>query len=1621
MQGPVMAQLKASFTMSKSAGCSPLTVFFNNTTAASSSAVYEWNFGNGNTSSLKNAGAVFLDEKDYTVTLTVKDGNQTSTQTQIVSVYHKPVVDFSSSQQKVCSPDPVTFTANATADKGSIVSYLWDFGDGFTQQSYNAQINHTYSAVQKPSVTLSVTDNHGCSNLKTIDNLVEVLQGSTASFNADKTFICFQTDPVQMINTSSGEAPLSYSWDFGDGVTSSDLNPIHIFNKKGIYSVRLTVEGASGCKNTLDKTAYLNVGEFKSEITVQDIICKNAPVELKNTSVPAPTSFSWLVDNVQRVYPDYSGKYNYTFSTAGTHTIELTNQFGTCQETISKKVEIKELPQPKGFITQIPEYCSPPVIVIFTDTTSGIVKSEWNFDGNYYPFIEATGTTVSHAYTQPYNWYASLVVTDANGCKNSTQKMVSITRPYVYIQATDNNGMYGCDSLTKKFQMIASEELASYEWNFGDGTTSTEATPEHTFKTGSYTITLKYTTAKECTGNAYLNNVNVYGKPKADFTATSGTTVCGNSIVNFKVTTNSGSWDNWYIDGNYGGNTSNSTFTYQFADTGKYTVTVIAYNYGCRDTMTRTDYITVLPPFSKITGSKNTCDDDRGSVTLSQASREAEKWTWNFGDGTTTTYDTDEPEITHHYTKSGQYQVSLTTYNAQCANTASTNIIVLLKQYPILSSSKTNICAEEPLNYTLSNLNMQAYSYYYTGYFLQNYQYNDGATFSSGYDWITTMPFYGAVGNLQKGKDSIRIITRDGYFSCLDTSNFIPIKISGAAAGFEILTNNVCFKSPVTFRDTSNAQNTTILSRQWNFGDGQTQTTTASGIVSHTYANPGVYYVSLKITDAAGCTSSTNYATHPISVSGPKAAFSISEVNAHLNATIYFYNNTNYYNSYNTEYDWRFGDGGLSSQFSPSYTYTKAGNYEIMLIAKNPQTGCTDTAYQKITVANFNVNFSFATSFVNSIECSPTLVQFRNTSVNYTHVKWDFGDGSTADNVNYPSHLYKSAGTYIIKLFVTGYNGLSNTYTDSVIITNRKANIVADIHHSCTSQSVTLSAITENASSYLWDFGDGTLVQATDTFSVHYYQRPGTYLPKLIVKDSLGCAVSVALNDQIAIDSLYVSLKNLPQKVCAPKEVIFNPVIENIGQGGTQAPLIYHWNFGSNSNTDTSNIETPSFIYQQPGAYTVSLKVQSPYGCVKEATNTILALQGLGGQINGPAEICQESTVQFTGSTLVIGQPQWHWIFDDGTVAEQQNPPPRTYNNAGIFTVQLIVDNNGCIDTVKRALEVYAKPTVSLSSTDEVLCEGSATSITASGGSSYIWSPSTGLNSTTDASIIATPLSNTNYLVTATDAHGCRNTGILKITVIHPFTLQLAPEASVCSGKSIEIKASGAVTYQWIRDTGNLNSTTIPNPVATPSVTTTYTVAAMGENQCFTDTASITIRVQPSPVIDAGPGAEIPLGTSYQLQPQGSNDIVKWDWFPREYLNCFNCATPIATPLEPMNYTVTVANLQGCSSSDTVSIKLFCSESRIFIPTAFTPNNDGLNDQFSIKGQGISIVKRLRIYDRWGSLVFERANFKIDDKSTAWDGRYKGEPVPMGVYVYFVEMSCNEKTFTQKGSVTVMY
>lgn len=1617
----VMAQLNADFTIDHSVGCSPLvSKFLNQTTGASPLATYEWDFDNGNSSTLLNPSGVFIEERTYTIKLTVTDGNQKSVKTRSVTTYEKSTVDFSASVKEGCSPLEVTYSATATAPSGNIATYTWDYGDGFTTSERNSQTSHTYENAQEATVTLSVTDDYGCVSTKVIPDMVHILPGVKADFEAEKTFVCLDSDSVQLLDKSVSHEPLSYSWRFSDGSTSHDQNPKHSFNKKGEYGVTLVVKSSLGCTSELTKDTYINVGKFNSQIGVRDIVCKDSKIELINQSAPAPFDFSWSVNN-NPIYQEYDGTYSYTFQEAGKYTVELRNKFGECSETVVKTVTVNESLQ-AGFVADLPEVCNVPVTVTFKDTTRGAIQTEWTF--NQQAEIQATGKTASHIYYQGGYSYTTMFVTDKYGCKTSIDKLVEVNLPYINLRTIDGNHSRGCEKLTKKFSFESNTELSSFTWHFGDNTTSTEKEPEHTYGSGSFQVELEYTTTKGCRGRVRQGLlIEVSEKPKADFSAVSGTTVCGNEPTTFSFAKNAVSASAFFIiNDEYKGTVNmQAPYTMQFQDTGLHTMSLVVYNNGCQDTVTRKDYIRVVPSFPEIVNAMNTCDGDRGKIHLQQRESYATQWKWDFGDGTTEVHNEEKLNFDHEYAKTGRYAIKLTTTNGICMNEAVKIVFVVVKQKPVLAPLKNSFCGDDPVLFKIDNLDR---THIIPDYILDHYQYEDGTIvlpqdYQNEYA-ITEFPFKGSSRVIDKSKGAVRVITRSSSFGCLDTTNFIPLKLTGASAGFEILNNDKCFNTSFFFRDTSEAQNTIISSREWNFGDGNTLSASGSGTVSHIYKEPGQYQVSLKITDNSGCSSSSGSSTNIVYVSGPKAAFSPSETNAHLNSTISFFNESNTFGANDTEFEWRFGDGAWSTEYSTSHTYSIPGSYEVVLIAKSKNTGCVDTARKTITIRNFNANFSISTSFLSTNECGTLLAQFRNTSENYSHISWEFGDGSTAENNDVPSHLYTRPGKYIVKLHVTGHNGLFNTYIDSVIIKDRVMKIEADKLRTCTSQPVKLTTDAAGPHSYLWDAGDGTIISINEAQYIHHYKKPGVYSPKLILTDDEGCVAAASMAEKVVADSLHVSLSGVPETICIPKKLSLKPRVNYFAGDGSEIPLTFHWNFGTGNANDTSNAALPDFLYSYQGEYIITMIVKSPDGCQQRATTSLAAMHGLSPRITAPHEVCEESLVTFQGETQLSGQPKWKWIFENGETSLQQNAPARRYDKPGKYNINLIVDHNGCSDTLVHPLTVHARPEVTFSNPTPVLCEGSTLSVTASGAETYAWTPATSLNTTTGATISARPENDITYSVTATDKNGCVKQEALAVKVAHPFQLLMPEAVNLCYGESVQLKVKGGHDFKWLVPAPGLSDLTVPDPIASPVENTTYTLVAKDEHDCFTDTGQVQVFVHDLPVIDAGLSGNILTGASFKLEATGNSDVVKWMWSPEKYLNCIDCQQPVSSPLENIIYTVTGFTQYGCTATDTVSVKLFCNEGRLFIPNAFTPNGDGLNDDFGVSGEGAGEIKRIRIYNRWGTLVFDRAHVNAANHNSRWNGTYKGENAPEGSYIYMIELSCNGKTYSKKGEVKLI-
>jgi gliding motility-associated-like protein len=338
-----------------------------------------------------------------------------------------------------------------------------------------------------------------------------------------------------------------------------------------------------------------------------------------------------------------------------------------------------------------------------------------------------------------------------------------------------------------------------------------------------------------------------------------------------------------------------------------------------------------------------------------------------------------------------------------------------------------------------------------------------------------------------------------------------------------------------------------------------------------------------------------------------------------------------------------------------------------------------------------------------------------------------------------------------------------------------------------------------------------------------------------------------------------------------------------------------------------------------------------------------------------------------------------------------------TVNADGVYYVDWISNNCALSDTF--IVVVVSAPSVTVSATDSTLCAGESATLTASGASNYVWTPGG-----PGASILITPTATQTYKVVGTYGIGCADSAEITITVNPLPTVNAGADTSVCSDFSLTLEVTPLMSsYLW--STGDTTGTISVQPSATSS----YWVIGTDQAGCSASD-TVTVYTWPVPDVEAGPDRAICAGEAVVLTATGGGDYV---WQPGGFTGDSVMIFPLATT----TYTVTGdEDLHGCT--DTAIITLTVSDDcppAIFLPNAFSPNGDGANDLFGITYSENFDLDVLRVFNRWGEVVFETT-----DASAGWDGRFRGRDQPVGSYTYLVTGNYQGEPSVISGSVTVI-
>jgi PKD repeat protein len=1292
------------FSQDVTSGCAPFAVqFYNNNLGVTSGL---WDFGDGNT----GVGVVplhtYTSEGTFTVTyITTSYLGCTDTiiKSNLITVGTTPTVNFSNSNSNGCAPLSVSFTNNSQ----NFDSCLWTFGDGSTSNAINPV--HSYPIAGNYSVTLQCWGSNGCEESITKTNLITTTSPN-AIVNGTNRIGC---PPLQTsFNSISQSGTLSCNWSFGDGATSTSTNPTHTYSQSGTFDVTLVITDSIGCTDTIVKQGYVQTVNTAANYVPPPVTTGCAPVTAQFSDATFGSN-SWLWDFGDGFTSTIQNPAH-TYSTPGTHVISLTmtSSGNGCSQTISNYSTYNILGGYAGF-SHTDSPC-PPYISTFQDTSLNAVSWLWNFgDGT-------TDTTQNptHEYTSPGYHSVSLKITTADSCTYTV-----LQNNIVYFHPFGAN-FYGItlDSIfPARVQFMANSVGAtSWLWDFGDGTGSTLENPLHTFPVfAPYAVTLTISNGA-CT-LFYDPSPFIFGGPDTTPVDTGHGPVyqvqegCIPFNVLFTNTVNNAvSWRWDFGDGD----TSNVEYpTHTYDMPGIFTVVLTATDSAGNSQVMQMD--TMIHALGPVAGfsllQSSTCNSI--NVQISDSSVNANKWLWDFGDGTIDT--TQNPA---HIFVLGQSNYTITqTLTDTTGCTASFSTSIFSNSTNPLLASENEVCGYDTVSFFTSLQNNGTYlwnfgdgntssamnpSHVYTAQ--GNYHVSLTSTDSTGCvktyyinpdvkvnnpvaNFITAGSLQGCdelnvdFNNISTNADTYLWTFGDGNSSplpnpshlynqvgvydvtltayngaCSTTKNYQQyIRVDTAHAEFGFVSNQICPQFITTFTDLS----TNPVSWHWDFGDGDT-----SNLQSpvHTYSLPPVTDPSLVMTDIHGCTDSVTSGFFPTLY----AKFEASADSGCYPFTVQFYN----YSSITTaDWQWDFGDGTTSNLTNPIHTYNQPGIYDVRLIVNSPYwaPNCSDTLVMPAKIKVRKPHTDFTTS--NLEACAPSLVNFTNLSTDGDNLLWDFGDGTTSTNVN-PSHIYNTPGDYTVKLVTSSNLGCSDSITrpQYIKVLGPTTNFTASATVGCSPFIVTLTDHSVNSVGYSWNFGDGNSDNSLNP--VHVFNDTGSFIISLVTMDTSGCTSYYELPQPVIVLPSPVSGFSVSDIAgCEPFDVSFI----NVSTGNISSL----WYFGDG---DTTTANDPAHEFLHAGNYNVQLITYNQIGCTDtaDAGSPLEVYSSPVPQFTVTDAVgCIPFHVTFVNQSMNLSGAQFLWDFGNGFTSTDENPS-FDFMSQGAYTISLTITNsNGCSQT----------------------------------------------------------------------------------------------------------------------------------------------------------------------------------------------------------------------------------------------------------------------------------------------------------------------------------------------------
>jgi gliding motility-associated-like protein len=1193
--------------------------------------------------------------------------------------------------------------------------------------------------------------------------------------------------------------------------------------------------------------------------------------------------------------------------------------------------------------------------------------------------------------------------------------------------------------------------ITSRTWDFGDGASSNDLNPTHTYTAaGTYTVTLVVTDqngiADPEVKPAYII---VNPLPQTDFTFT------GNGCtVPFDVTFTNASaagpnityaWD--FGNGQTSTATNPPAVTYSTAGTFPISLTVTNTTTGCVNTLVQD--IVVSNFAAGINAPTDACIGEPVIIT-DQSTVGANQWNWDFGNGQTST----SQNTSTVYTTAGTYTISLLSQNTNsgCQDVATHTITVNPLPTPGFVANPTIGCAPFSVNFT--NTSPAGGSSYL-------WNYGDGSTatgFSPGPHVYTANGSYSV---------TLSMIDANG---CPGTTTQIDvITVTAPIVDFTLDENDGCAPVTVQFTDLSTSPNPTtdpIVSWTWDFGDGSPPYNGQTP-PPHVYTTIGSYTVTLTATTQAGCIG-TEIKLDTIEVGGHSIPdFTVSPLTNCAKSDFQFTNLTTFIGTPDPgdiEYFWNYGDGGTGTGENPIYEYpVDTGYFSPQLIVD--WNGCQDTiVYDSLVYIDAPIA-GFLTS--ETVVCNPgsfpVTIDFTDLAISgedsdTVEMVWDWGDGTFTTlndsqvqdfNNGDESHDFSGYGTFPIEQFIYNYTtGCEDSITNFITITQTVADFQMTSDSTCLGVPVIFSNTSTSTDlildSLLWNM-DNTITFENDPTVTYAHSTSGQYEIGLYATNIYGCTDSttqtlevLSLPDAIITPSAVAG--------CAPITVTYTNSSTPTGNG---VPLESHfWTF-PNLSTQLLTSQSPTqYTYTTEGTFTTTLVVTDEYGCISSPDFVTMTLTKPTADFILDSVVCDEE--DFIAQNTSVDAQSYQWFVDGSSQAFTSNFPysfdevtSSAYNNVPHTVTLISTDQNGCTDTATQNIVVslpyidlsYTVTGASINSNGDFTCPPvfasfSDSSNTYGSVASWNWDFGDGKFSTFENP-------NNTYVYPGTytasfsivDEFGCTadTTLVDYLTIFGPTGQAMWTSVGDICQQTFLFEADSLLNVtdiMWTLGDGNVINSLTPFPYEYGSYQTFDPTATLLDGQG----CEVILELPQIYVINNGLNAlftsdplEGPMGTTFTFTDESSfttAPINSWTWYlPNDTITNFTDAGIVNEFGPPGTYSVTlvVADTNGCFHDYTFDVVV---TNEFHLPNVFTPNGDGVNEVFEMQNDVFESFE-IVIMNRWGNVVHRRT----DATGTyLWDGlTQSGERVADGVYFYRLTGTLTDGSLGEKhGSVTVI-